>query len=149
MAELRMYTNKLDEKEDYIGRLQMQIRDMEDYIGRLQMQIRDTQEEIQKLRFDNAELLKKNDELESENYYFHRRIAILKEENQKLKETLNNPIGYLDLDLVDKAMKYGDFARHIRKKYEALTDAGFSHDDAMSLIPLWDDADFEEFKEGN
>ena len=50
---------------------------------------------------------------------------------------------------VAKAMKYVNFARHIRRKYEALTDQGFSHDEAMSLIPMWNDADFEIFKEGN
>ena len=50
---------------------------------------------------------------------------------------------------VGESMKYADYAKHLMRKYEALTDHGFSHDDAMSLIPMWDDADFENFKKGN
>jgi DNA repair exonuclease SbcCD ATPase subunit len=41
---------------------------------------------------------------------------------------------------------YARYANHIRMKYKALTDNGFSHDDAMSLIPMWDDNEFEGFK---
>ena len=103
---LEGYRNKLDRKEDYIGRLQMQITDM--------------QEEIQKLK---EKLIK--DELDT--------------------------IGYAPVNFVleDSNSSYSEYAKHLMRKYEALTDSGFSHDDAMSLIPLWDDADFEEFKKGN
>lgn len=41
---------------------------------------------------------------------------------------------------------YDRYARHIHMKYKALTDSGFSHDDAMGLIPMWDDNEFEGFK---
>ena len=60
-------------------------------------------------------------------------ITDMQEEIQKLKAELN----------------YSEYAKHLMRKYEALTDAGFSHDDAMCLIPMWDDADFENFKKGN
>ena len=39
---------------------------------------------------------------------------------------------------------YIKFARHIRSKYDALVNVGFSHDDAMSLIPMWTDDDYKE-----
>ena len=103
---LEEYRNKLDKKEDYIGRFQMQITDM--------------QEEIQKLK---AEL------------------------NKGEQDT----IGYAPVNFVleDSNSSYSEYAKHLMRKYEALTDHGFSHDDAMSLIPMWDDADFENFKKGN
>ena len=53
---------------------------------------------------------------------------------------------HLKMSSVDDGMRYTDYAKHLMRKYEALTDHGFSHDDAMSLIPLWDDVDFENFK---
>lgn len=43
-------------------------------------------------------------------------------------------------------LPYVRYARHIHMKYKALTDSGFSHDDAMGLIPMWDDNEFEGFK---
>lgn len=43
-------------------------------------------------------------------------------------------------------LPYARYASHIRMKYKALTDSGFSHDDAMALIPMWDDNEFEGFK---
>ena len=36
-------------------------------------------------------------------------------------------------------LPYARYAGHIRLKYLALTDSGFSHDDAMGLIPMWTD----------
>ena len=56
---------------------------------------------------------------------------------------------HLKMSSVGESMKYADYAKHLMRKYEALVDQGFSHDDAMSLMPLWDDADFENFKKGN
>lgn len=43
-------------------------------------------------------------------------------------------------------LPYARYASHIHMKYKALTDSGFSHDDAMSLIPMWDDNELEGFK---
>lgn len=43
-------------------------------------------------------------------------------------------------------LPYARYASHIHMKYKALTDNGFSHDDAMALIPMWDDNEFEGFK---
>ena len=103
---LEGYRNRLDKKEDYIGRLQMQITDM--------------QEEIRELK-------------------------------EKLNKGEQDTIGYAPMNFVleDSNSSYSEYAKHLMRKYEALTDSGFSHDDAMSLIPLWGDADFEEFKKGN
>ena len=103
---LEGYRNKLDKKEDYIGRLQMQITDM--------------QEEIRELK-------------------------------EKLNKDEQDTIGYAPVNFVleDSNSSYSEYAIHLMRKYEALTDHGFSHDDAMRLIPLWDDADFEEFKKEN
>ena len=78
-----------------------------------------------------------------------------KEEIRELKEKLNkdeqDTMGYAPMNFVldGSNSSYSEYAIHLMRKYEALTDHGFSHDDAMSLIPMWDDADFEEFKEGN
>ena len=103
---LEGYCNKLDRKEDYIGRLLMQITDM--------------QEEIRELK-------------------------------EKLNKDEQDTIGYAPVNFVleDSNSSYSEYAKHLMRKYEALTDHGFSHDDAMRLIPLWDDADFENFKKGN
>lgn len=103
---LEGYRNKLDEKEDYIGRLQMQITDM--------------QEEIRELK-------------------------------EKLNKDEQSTMGYAPVNFVldGSNSSYSEYAKHLMRKYEALTDSGFSHDDAMSLIPMWDDADFENFKKGN
>ena len=74
---------------------------------------------------------------------------------KKLKAELNkdeqDTIGYAPVNFVleDSNSSYSEYAKHLMRKYEALTDHGFSHDDAMRLIPLWDDADFENFKKGN
>ena len=103
---LEGYRNQLDKKEDYIGRLQMQITDM--------------QEEIRELK-------------------------------EKLNKDEQDTIGYAPVNFVleDSNSSYSEYAKHLMRKYEALTDSGFSHDDAMSLIPVWDDVDFENFKKGN
>lgn len=88
-------------------------------------------------------------------------IDKLKEEIRELKEKPNkdeqdtieklNTIGYAPVNFVleDSNSSYSEYAIHLMRKYEALTDHGFSHDDAMCLIPMWDDADFENFKKGN
>ena len=47
---------------------------------------------------------------------------------------------------MDEIRMYTKYAKHLMRKYEALTDAGFSHDDAMSLIPMWDDADLKNLR---
>lgn len=40
---------------------------------------------------------------------------------------------------------YSDYAEHLKNKLDNLKKAGFSHDDALGLIPMWDDHDFEEW----
>ena len=92
----------------------------EDYIGRLQTQITDMQEEIRELK-------------------------------EKLNKDEQDTIGYAPVNFVleDSNSSYSEYAKHLMRKYEALTDHGFSHDDAMRLIPMWDDVNFENFKKGN
>lgn len=163
---LEGYHNKLDKKEDYIGRLQMQITDMQEEIQKLKAELNspigyldldslDKQNELERLK----NLLKGKD------YTIEQQLKIIdcyrkeidnqKEEIRELKEKLDkdepDTIGYAPVNFVleDSNSSYSEYAKHLMRKYEALTDSGFSHDDAMSLIPLWDDADFEEFKKGN
>ena len=146
MAEIRLYTKEelaqmpFGEVVDYINELWVEIVKLkralegyrnkldkkEDYIGRLQMQITDMQEEIRELK------------------------EKLNKDEQDTIEKLNT-IGYAPVNFVleDSNSSYSEYAKHLMRKYEALTDHGFSHDDAMRLIPLWDDADFENFKKGN
>lgn len=38
---------------------------------------------------------------------------------------------------------YAKYAAHMKRKYDALVKAGFSHDDAMSFLPMWLDDDYE------
>lgn len=38
-----------------------------------------------------------------------------------------------------KEAKYAIYAKHLRMKYEALIETGFSEDQAMQLIPMWFD----------
>ena len=103
--------------------------------------------------------------LRGKDYTIEQQLKVIncyrKKENQELKEKPNkdeqdtieklNTIGYAPVNFVleDSNSSYSEYAIHLMRKYEALTDHGFSHDDAMSLIPMWDDADFEEFKKGN
>lgn len=157
---LEEYRNKLDKKEDYIGRLQMQITDMQEEIqklkaklnspiGYLDLDLVDKQNEIERLK----NLLKGKDytieqQLKVIDYYRKKEIRELKEKlNKDEQDTMDDaPVNFV---LEDSNGSYSEYAIHLMRKYEALTDAGFSHDDAMSLIPMWDDADFEEFKKGN
>lgn len=64
--------------------------------------------------------------------YIENDIAVTKEIAEKIK-----PINELP---------YARYAGHIRMKYKALVDNGFSHDDAMGLIPMWDDTELMNFK---
>ena len=43
-------------------------------------------------------------------------------------------------------LPYSRYANHIHMKYKALVGSGFSHDDAMALIPMWDEDEFKGFK---
>ena len=148
---LEGYRNKLDEKEDYIGRLQMQITDM--------------QEEIQKLERFKSLLKRSEGTIEEQRKVIDRyrtEIGKIKEEIKKPHQeeeikaycaqdicSMANTVAFhLKMPSVDDGMRYVDYAKHLMRKYEALTDHGFSHDDAMSLIPMWDDTDFKNFKKG-
>lgn len=163
---LEEYRNKLDKKEDYIGRLQMQITDMQEEIQKLKAELNSPigyldldslgkQREFERLK----NLLKGKDytieqQLQVIDYY-RKEFDNQNEEIRELKEKLNKdeqdtmddaPVNFV---LEDSNGSYSEYAIHLMRKYEALTDHGFSHDDAMSLIPMWDDADFEKFKKGN
>lgn len=118
--EIVKLTNLLFEKNRTIEGCRNKLDKKEDYIGRLQMQITDMQEEIRELK-------------------------------EKLNKGEQDTIGYAPVNFVleDSNSSYSEYAKHLMRKYEALTDHGFSHDDAMSLIPMWNDADFENFKKGN
>lgn len=152
--------NKIDEKEDYIGRLQMQITDMQEEIQKLKAELNSL------IGYSDLDLVDKQQELErlknllkGKYYTIEQQLKVIdcyrKKEIRELKEKTNkderDTIGYAPVNFVleDSNSSYSEYAKHLMRKYEALTDSGFSHDDAMSLIPLWDDADFEEFKKGN
>lgn len=164
--ELEEYRNKLDKKEDYIGRLQMQITDMQEEIQKLKAELNspigyldldslDKQRELERLK----NLLKGKDYTIEQQLKvidcYRKEIDNQKEEIRELKEKLNkdeqNTMDDAPMNFVldGSNSSYSEYAKHLMRKYEALTDSGFSHDDAMSLIPMWDDADFEEFKKGN
>lgn len=144
------YRNKVDEKEDYIGRLQMQITDMQEEIqkikaelnspiGYLDLDLVDKQNELERLK----NLLKGKD------YTIEQQLKVIdcyrKKEIRELKEKLNkdeqDTVGYAPVNFIleDSNSSYSEYAKHLMRKYEALTDSGFSHDDAMSLIPMWTD----------
>lgn len=114
----------------------------------------------------NHKIIEKDHELErlknllkGKAYTIEQQLKVIdcyrKKEIRELKEKLNKdeqdtmvdvPVNFV---LEDSNSSYYEYAIHLMRKYEALTDSGFSHDDAMSLIPMWDDADFENFKKGN
>ena len=176
MAEIRMYTKEelaqmpFGEIVDYINKLYEEYHKYKNKALYKEHSVKYQKDEIVKL---NNLLFEKNrtieeqvaniNDMDSNINRYQLKINDLEEEIRKLKEQLNSPIGYLDLELVEDKIgyaptnfelaecenHYSPYAKHLMRKYEALTDAGFSHDDAMSLIPMWDDADFEEFKEGN
>lgn len=48
-------------------------------------------------------------------------------------------------NLKQRPVNYSDYAAHIKKKLDSLKEAGFTHNDAMGLLPMWDDTDFDEW----
>ena len=152
--------SKIDEKEAYIGRLQMQITDMQEEIQKLKAELNSS------IGYLDLDLVNKQNELErlknllkGKDYTIEQQLKVIdyyrKEEIRKLKEKPNkdeqDTMSYAPTNFIldGSNSSYSEYAIHLMRKYEALTDAGFSHDDVMSLIPLWDDADFENFKKGN
>lgn len=157
---LEEYRNKLDKKEDYIGRLQMQITDMQEEIQKLKAELNSPIGYVDLDLFDKQrELERLKNLLKGKDYTIEQQLNVIdcyrKKEIRELKEKLNkdeqDTIGYAPVNFVldGSNSSYSEYAIHLMRKYEALTDHGFSHNDAMSLIPMWDDADFEEFKKGN
>ena len=155
MDEIRMYTKEelaqmpFGEVVDYINELwDGFVAKLNSPIGYLDLDSLDKQNEIERLK----NLLK------GKAYTIEQQLKVIdcyrKKEIRELKEKLNkgkqDTSGYAPVNFVleDSNSSYSEYAIHLMRKYEALTDSGFSHDDAMSLIPLWDDADFEEFKKG-
>lgn len=121
----------------------IKLRDKENEELREQLDERDR--EIKKLFADNFEYAKQVDSLVKENRelcdkinkvviedYVKQDIATTREIAEKIKPIDERP--------------YDRYASHIHMKYKALVDNGFSHDDAMALIPMWDDNEFEGFK---
>ena len=66
-------------------------------------------------------------------------------ERNEVITALRNSIVKLENKFKVDELPYARYADHIHMKYKSLTDAGFSHDDAMGLIPMWDDNEFEGF----
>lgn len=76
-----------------------------------------------------ADALKERDALRNEVVYKQNLLDDISKRNTELEEDAA-------LRPVDD-LPYTKIANHIRLKYQALIDQGFSHDDAMSLIPMW------------
>lgn len=148
MDEIRMYT-KEEELEDTIESQKNEIIKLSHLLVEKNCAIEEQCSKIERLK----NLLKGKD------YTIEQQLKVIdcyrKKEIRELKEKLNkgkqDTIGYAPVNFVleDSNSSYSEYAIHLMRKYEALTDHGFSHDDAMSLIPMWDDADFENFKKGN
>lgn len=179
MDEIRMYTkeelkNTIEAQKDEIVKLKNLLFEKNRTIEEQCSKIDDMETEIDHLTeqlnspigYLNLDLVDKQNELErlknllkGKAYAIEQQLKVIdryrKKEIRELKEKLNkdeqDAIGYAPVNFVleDSNSSYSEYAIHLMRKYEALTDHGFSHDDAMSLIPMWGDADFEEFKKGN
>lgn len=110
----------------------------------LEEEYNDLKEENERLKNVNVNLAKENVRLRTISQ-FHREEEFKAYCDHDISSTMDVASLYPKLIPVGKAREYGDFAKHIRQKYEALINQGFSHDDAMGLIPLWGDEDFKNF----
>lgn len=182
MDEIRMYTKEelkdtIEEQKDEIVKLKNLLFEKNRTIEEQCSKIDDMKTEIDHLTeqlnspigYLDLDLVDKQNELErlknllkGKAYTIKQQLKDIdcyrKEEIRELKEKLNkdeqdtiekqNTMGYAPMNFVldGSNSSYSEYAIHLMRKYEALTDAGFSHDDAMCLIPMWDDADFENFK---
>lgn len=144
--------NKIDDMKTEIDHLTEKLNSP---IGYLDLDLVDKQNELERLKnllkgkaYTIEQQLKVIDCYRKENDNQKKEIRELKE---KLNKDERDTMGYAPMNFVldGSNSSYSEYAKHLMRKYEALTDSGFSHDDAMSLIPLWDDTDFEEFKKGN
>ncbi len=112
----------------------------EEEITKLKLDIERKNERIKELIIDNDDLYAVNTALHEE---IERSKLVIKGTplSEVKKEVFNQ---YCMNDIAITKMYYEEsayikIARHIRSKYNALVKAGFSHDEAMSFIPMWTD----------
>lgn len=148
--------------------LEQEIRELKDTNCRLNMKL-DKEVECYKTLIDKYEDLKRKLD---EQHYIDTDIAtthqmqntILSQENEQLKTKIKNlrlvlnsvygsraygQLGTLISQGVRDGMRDADvkrYTKHLHNVVESLEAAGFSHDDAMSLIPIWNEEDFEEWR---
>lgn len=109
------------------------------------------QKRIEELVKDNNNLGNANDILTVENKDLMKNDE-LADEKQELDEKCDDRL--MDLDESERRCinltydDYSSYAKHIAAKVKALEDAGLSHDDAMSLVPIWVDEDFDQWING-
>lgn len=112
----------------------------EEEITKLKLDIERKNERIKELIIDNDDLYAVNTALHEE---IERSKLVIKGtplsevKKEVFKQYCMNDIAITKMCYEESA--YIKIARHIRSKYNALVKAGFSHDDAMSLIPMWTD----------
>jgi DNA repair exonuclease SbcCD ATPase subunit len=136
----------LDTQNEVINSLHDKVKLRDEEIDKLVMENVDLVEAIKAKDKRIAELWGRIDKLDEERY-----IEQDIEATKKLYEFFihTSPI---DIQKEEPTIcpineiPYARYANHIRMKYKALTDNGFSHDDAMALIPMWDDNEFKGFK---
>lgn len=120
--------------------LKKENKGFEEEITKLKLDIERKNERIKELIIDNDDLYAVNTALHEE---IERSKLIIKGtplsevKKEVFKQYCMNDIAITKLCYEESA--YIKIARHIRSKYNALVKAGFSHDDAMSLIPMWTD----------
>jgi chromosome segregation ATPase len=98
------------------------------------------------LTYENSDLKRCNNELTNRiNEIVKKNIDVSGEITKKLRKIKNalNSLYGKPSECDSSHDDYNTYAKHIAAKIKALEDAGLSHDDAMSLIPLWDDEVYE------
>jgi hypothetical protein len=116
-------------------------------IKRLEGVIKELEELNVSKQNEIAELKKDNERLKNKVNALTPSIPPLKLKDDAFKKYCTNDVEmtkklYMwnhDYGMLHKSHNYHDTAMHMRRKYESLKAVGFSHDDAMSLIPMWTD----------
>lgn len=123
--------NKLAVERAMVERLEVMVTTRDEEIAKLVKEIEEFEEAVKAKNERISELCARIDKLD-EARYIEQDITMTKE----LFDKFNSCGTECALHPTDIAR---GIARHMRNKYDALIYVGFSHDDAMSLIPMWTD----------
>lgn len=131
--------NKLAAERAKVERLEVMVATRDEEIDKLVKEIEEFEEAIQAKNKRIVELSTWIDKMD-EARYIEQDIAATKAIYEFFRQA--RPIAIPKEEpiiLPINELPYAKYAKHIHMKYKSLVDSGFSHDDAMALIPMWTD----------